>query len=112
MEKKSVTLTIPEGMYSQTQRLIEEGLFRDLEDVVMAGIRYVLLEAAMIETELEPLRLAGPERYMFYLTKLRREIAEAGGLFPGKTKEEVINILGSTREQIYEEKYAAHFRRQ
>jgi hypothetical protein len=41
---------------------------------------------------------------MFYLTKLRREIAEASGLFPGKTKEEVIEILRRTREQIYEEK--------
>jgi hypothetical protein len=41
---------------------------------------------------------------MFYLTKLRREIAEASGLFPGKTKEEVIEILRRTREQVYEEK--------
>ncbi len=69
MEKKSVTLNIPERIYDQTHRLIEEGLFRDFEDVVMAGIRYVLLEAAMIETELEPAGLTGLERYMFYLYK-------------------------------------------
>lgn len=112
MEKKSVTLTIPEGIYNQTQRLIEAGLFRDFEEVVMAGIRYVLFEAAVIEAEPEPPGLTGPERCAYYIEKLRQQIREIGGLFPGKTKEEVIEILRKTREQIFEEKYAAHFRRQ
>jgi hypothetical protein len=54
----------------------------------------------------------GGERYTFYLDKLRREIAAAGGIFPGKTRKEAIEMLRQTREQIYEEKYVAHFRRQ
>ncbi len=32
MEKKSVTLTIPEGIYNQTQRLIEGGITEDAKN--------------------------------------------------------------------------------
>jgi hypothetical protein len=42
---------------------------------------------------------------------LRKHIKESGGLFPGKSKEEVIEILRETRRKIYEERYAAHFGR-
>jgi len=41
-----------------------------------------------------------------YCKGLRQEINKMGGLFPGKSPEEVIEILRQTRKEIYEEKYA------
>ena len=88
-------------------------VFAGFGDDSLGGMRdyrgaFSTKEEAIEATPPEP----GVERYTFYLDKLRREIAAAGGIFPGKTPKEAIEILRQTREQLYEEKYAAHFRRQ
>lgn len=56
--------------------------------------------------------LSDAERCAFYIQNIRQHINKAGGLFAGKTADEVIETLRQTREQIYEEKYAAHFERE
>ncbi len=109
--EQTITVTLPKALYDLSARLVKVGVFSDMEDVVKTGIRQVLLEWSTIEEDASPLE-PGVERYTFYLDKLRREITEAGGIFPGKTREEAVEILRQTREQVYEEKYAAHFRRQ
>ena len=109
--EQTITVTLPKALYDLSARLVKVGVFSDIEDVVKTGIRHVLLEWSAVEGEAEPLE-PGLEQYTFYLDKLRREITAAGGIFPGKTREEAIEMLRQTREQIYEEKYAAHFRRQ
>ncbi len=50
------------------------------------------------------------ELYRYYLQRIRRGIAEGGNLFPNQTLDEVIQNLRQTRDELYEEKYAAHFR--
>lgn len=110
MTDKIITLTLSENLYNKTKRLVDEGLFTDFDEVLRAGLRHVLLDAAIMEGETQALALTDSERYRFYLHKLRQKIAKAGGLFPGKTPDEIIDSLRQTRDELYEEKYAAHFR--
>jgi Arc/MetJ-type ribon-helix-helix transcriptional regulator len=107
MSAKEITLTLSESLYSKTQQLVDEGLFDNIEEAIRAGLRHVLLEAALIEGGAKP-----AHDYAEHLAKLRHKITEAGGLFSGQTPERIIETLRQTRDQVYEEKYAAHFRHQ
>lgn len=108
MEARRVTVTIPAGIYEQVKALVEKGFFGDFDEAVSDGLRHVLLEIAFIETGGEPLPPFGPERYRYFLNRLRQGIREAGGLFPKRTKEEIMEKLRQTREQLYEE-IAPHY---
>ena len=110
MPEKAITLTIPETLYNQAQKLIEAGLFNEFSEIVNAGIRTVLLECELAEDDLETSNLSAGEQWAYYVKQLRQEIRRIGGLFPGKTHEEVIELLRKTRDEIFEEKYASHFR--
>jgi len=110
MADRTVTLTIPEELYEKSQKLVDAGLYDDFSVAVQAGLRS-LLDAYFDDSE-EPPGLDGPAKCAFYLERIRDKIEEEGGLFPGKSAEEVIEILRETRRQIYEEKYAAHFGRE
>jgi len=109
MAEKTVTLAISEKLYKESQKLVDAGLYDDFPAAVQAGLRS-LLNKYFDDSE-EPPGLDGPARCAFYLERIRNKIEEEGGLFPGKSAEEVIEILRETRRQIYEEKYAAHFER-
>jgi len=108
MADKTVTLTIPEELYEESQKLVDSGLYDDFSVAVNAGLRNLLNEYF---NNSEPPGLDGSAKCAFYLERIRNKIEEEGGLFPGKSAEEVIEILRETRRQIYEEKYAAHFGR-
>lgn len=110
MKEKTVTLTIPEPLYNQAQKLVDTGFFKEFSEVVNSGIQNVLLECALVENDLESSNLSAGEQWAYYVKQLRQEIKRIGGLFPGKTHEEVIEILRKTRDEIFEEKYASHFR--
>ena len=112
MANKVITLTLSDLLYEKTQRLVDEGLFADLDEAIRAGLRQILLEAAIIEGQAASLSVDEFEQYRLSLRKLRQGIAQAGGLFPDKTSDEVIETLRRTRDEIYEEKYAPHFRHQ
>lgn len=104
----TITITLPPALYDMAQtKLIDGGFFSDFDDLVKSGVRQMLLEWEI--THQSPAPGVGTARYMFYLHKLRRAIAAAGGLFPNEDDDEVLERLRQTREQIYAEKYAAHF---
>ena len=51
--------------------------------------------------------LSAGEQWAYHVKQLRQAIRQTGGLFPGKTHEEVIELLRKTRDEVFEEKYAA-----
>ena len=52
------------------------------------------------------------DAYTTSLEALRSKIREKGGLLTGKSKDQVIKKLRATRETIWKEDYADHFRQQ
>lgn len=102
---ETLTLTLPTSLYEQSKSLVEAGRYSDFDDLVRTALRYILI----VENSQEPIGLGAAERCAYYIEKLQTEIASAGGLFPGKSSEEVIKILRETRDQLYAEKYAPHF---
>jgi hypothetical protein len=50
------------------------------------------------------------EEYSYWLEELRKKIELRGGLYPGKTEEEILQDLRRTRETIWNEDYEDHFR--
>lgn len=109
---RTVSITLPDTLWEQSEKLVEAGYFSDLDDVIKAGVRSVLLDWSAIDSAMEPPDSTNGEQFAYYLHRLRRRIREAGGLFPGKTKDQVIEIMRHTREEIYQEDYADHFGRQ
>jgi len=105
-------LTISEPLYNQAQKLVDAGLFKEFSEIVNAGIQTVLLECALVEDDLESSNLSAGEQWAYHVKQLRQEIRQIGGLFPGKSHEEVIELLRKTRDEVFEEKYAAYFRRE
>jgi predicted nucleic acid-binding protein len=51
----------------------------------------------------------GTESSLQSLQYLREEIANHGGLYPQQTDDMVLAKLAQTREELYAQKYAAHF---
>ncbi len=109
MAEKTITVTLPEGLHEKVTELVDAGLFTDFGEAVRAGLRELLLEHIPLNEVWEPNGLSGGQRFAYHLRQLRKEIKAVGGLFPGKTPEEVIEVLRQTREQIFKEKYARHF---
>ena len=110
MKEKTITLIIPETLYNQAQKLVDTGFFKEFSEVVNAGIWTVLLELGLGENDFEPTELSAGEQWAYYVKQLRQEIRRICGIFPDKTHEEVIGLLRKTRDEVFEEKYAPHFR--
>lgn len=108
MSMKTFIVTIPEEFYEESKKLIDSGLYEDFSAAVQAGLRSLLEE--YFDDSDKPEKHNGQSEFAYHLQKLRQEINKMGGLFPGKSPEEVIEILRQTRKEIYEEKYAPHLR--
>jgi len=80
------------------KHLIDSGRCENLSDAIQLGLRCFLDEYFNYPDE--PPELDGPSKFMYHLEKLRKKIKESGGLFPGKSSEEVIEILRETRRKI------------
>jgi len=53
----TIALTIPEALYQRSQKLVESGLFPDLNDIVEYGLRRALAESARIrESRVVPIQ--------------------------------------------------------
>ncbi|MFP3911400.1 MAG: DUF2281 domain-containing protein [Desulfobacteraceae bacterium] len=52
------------------------------------------------------------DAYAASLETLRLKIREKGGLFVGKSKDQLIEELRATRESLWDEDYAGHFGQQ
>lgn len=111
MHQVTITLTLPKELYDQSLRLVEKGLFTSFEEMVQSGLRKEVVEGLLLETDEAPPGLSGGERWAYYAKRLSDKIAQMGGLGLGNTPEEVIETLRQTRQQLWEEKYAACFGR-
>jgi len=92
---------------------VSEELYRKMQETQVAYAVPSLDEFARqaIEEKLE--RLERQQAYRRELEKLRQGIREAGGLKAlglGETKEEIIESLRRTRQEIFEEEYAHLYR--
>ena len=95
MEFKKLTLTLPENLVKESQKLLNKGYFANMSDLVRAGIRDEIMkfEPAM-EKELN---------WKEALSQLRVEIEKHEGV--KKNKEDVIKSLRKTRKDIYARKH-------
>ncbi len=101
---KEITVTIPEYLYEASLRMTSLGLFRDLSDLVSAGLRHELREAQ----HLLPL---ADEDWQARVQKLRAQIqqkqAEMGQ--PPLTEDEIIAQLRATRREVWESDYRPYY---
>jgi Arc/MetJ-type ribon-helix-helix transcriptional regulator len=101
---KEITVTIPEYLYEASLKMTELGLFRDLSDLVGAGLRRELREAQhLLEIE--------PETWQTAVEKLRAQIQqkqrESGQ--PPLTEEEIMTQLQATRRELWEHEYKPYY---
>ncbi len=94
---KEITVTIPEYLYDISMKMTDLGLFRDLSDLVGAGLRRELREAQQL-LELEP------EDWQTNLEKLRAQIQQKQNQTgqPPLTEEEMLDQLRAIRQEIWE----------
>jgi Arc/MetJ-type ribon-helix-helix transcriptional regulator len=101
---KEITVTIPEYLYEASMRMMALGLFRDLSDLIGAGLRRELREAQRL-LEIEP------EHWQTSLEKLRAQIqqkqAEKGQ--SSLSEAEVMAQLRATRQEIWEHDYRPYY---
>jgi Arc/MetJ-type ribon-helix-helix transcriptional regulator len=63
VQQVSVTLTLPKGLYDQSLRLVEKGIFTSFEEMVQSGLRKALIEGLLlVEADEVPSGLSGGER--------------------------------------------------
>jgi Arc/MetJ-type ribon-helix-helix transcriptional regulator len=96
MRTKEVTLTIPEYLYEESLKLTSAGLFRDLSELVSAGLRREL-EAAK--------ELLGPEEVNWQeeLSRLRAQIREKRAKYgiTAKSEEETLDELRAACRELW-----------
>jgi hypothetical protein len=96
MRTKEVTLTIPEYLYEESLKLTSVGLFRDLSDLVSAGLRRELQAAR---------ELLGSEEteWQEELSRLRAQIREKRAKYgiTAKSEEETLDELRAARRELW-----------
>jgi Arc/MetJ-type ribon-helix-helix transcriptional regulator len=101
---REITVTIPEYLYEASLKMTELGLFRDLSDLVGAGLRRELREA-------QQLLELGSESWQAEVEKLRAQIqqkqADLG--LPPLSEEEAIAQLRAIRQEIWEREYKPYY---
>jgi Arc/MetJ-type ribon-helix-helix transcriptional regulator len=104
MGVKEITVTIPEYLYDESVRITEMGLFRDLSDLVNAGLRRELREAQELLT-------FEPEDWQEGLARLRAQIRERKAQYGHEEKgeKEILAELRALRREIWEEEYRPHY---
>lgn len=101
---KEIIVTIPSYLYEASLKMTDLGLFRDLSEMVSAGLRQELQEARRL-LEIEP------ENWQAGIQKLRAQIQQKRaetGQFPS-SEDEVIAQLRATRQEIWEHDYRPHY---
>ena len=100
MQEKEITVMVPEYLYEESVRMTELGLFRDLSDLVSAGLRRELREA-------QELLALEPEDWQEGLARLRAQISERKAQYgyQEKTEGETLDELRALRREIWEKEY-------
>ncbi len=101
---KEITVTIPEYLYEASKRMMALGLFRDLSDLVGAGLRRELREAQQL-LEIDP------EKWQTGVENLRRQIQQKQAELeqPAMPEDEVIDQLRAIRQEIWEHDYRPYY---
>jgi Arc/MetJ-type ribon-helix-helix transcriptional regulator len=101
---KQLTVEIPQYLYDESVKLTNLGLFRDLSDLVAAGLRRELQEAKEL-VEFEP----GDREEG--LARLRAQIRERRAKYGYEepTEEEILAELRVTRREIWEKEYRPRY---
>jgi len=104
MRTREVTLTIPEYLYEESLKLTSAGLFRDLSELVSAGLRRELQAAK---------ELLGPEEtnWQEELSRLRAQIREKRAKYglTAKSEEETLDELRAARRELWEREYRQRY---
>ena len=97
VKTKELTVEVPQYLYEESVKLTSLGLFRDLSDLVTAGLRRELQEAK---------ELVGfePEDWKEGLARLRAQIRERRAKYgyEESSEEEILAELRATRREIWE----------
>ena len=97
MKTKELTVEVPQYLYEESAKLTNLGLFRDLSDLVAAGLRRELQEAKeLVEFE--------PEDWKEGLARLRAQIRKRRAKYGYEepSEEEILAELRAARREIWE----------
>jgi Arc/MetJ-type ribon-helix-helix transcriptional regulator len=97
MRTREVTLTIPEYLYEESLKLTSAGLFRDLSELVSAGLRRELQAAKEL---LEPEETNWQEELYRLRAQIREKRAKYG--LTAKDEEEPLDELCAARRGLWE----------
>ena len=104
VKTKEFTIEVPEYLYEESVKLTSLGLFRDLSDLVAAGMRRELQEAKeLLEFDTEDWR----EGLARLRAQIRERRAEYGYQEP--SEEEILAELRATRREIWEKEYRPRY---
>lgn len=101
---KEITISIPEYLYEESVKITAMGLFRDLSDLISAGIRRELREA-------KELLAFEPEDWQTGLARLRAQIQERRARYGYEEKDEeaILAELRAARREIWEREYRPRY---
>ena len=100
---REITITIPEYLYEASTRLTEMGLFRDLSDLMLAGLRREMQETQRL------LELVEPENWPESLDRVRRQIQEKQATTPALSEEALLEQLRATRQEVWASDYQPYY---
>jgi Arc/MetJ-type ribon-helix-helix transcriptional regulator len=104
VKTKEFTIEVPEYLYEESVKLTSLGLFRDLSDLVAAGMRRELQEAKeLLEFDTEDWK----EGLARLRAQIRERRAEYGHQEP--SEEEILAELRATRREIWEKEYRPRY---
>ena len=104
VKTKEFIVEVPEYLYEESVKLTSLGLFRDLSDLVAAGLRRELQEArGLLEFELEDWEQG--------LARLRAQIRERKARYGHEepSEEEILAELRAVRREIWEKEYGPRY---
>lgn len=74
MRFKKVTISLPERLYDEGNKMVEKGLFSNFSDLVRSGIREEFKEMAKISSEFDRKHIYSDKRLV---SDVKRSVAEA-----------------------------------
>ena len=101
---REITVTIPEYLYEASVRMTALGLFRDLSDLVGAGLRHELREAQRL-LEIEP------QNWQTSIDKVRAQIQQKQTEMDQSelNETELLSRLRTIRQEVWANDYQTYY---
>ena len=101
---REITVTIPEYLYEASVRMTALGLFRDLSDLVGAGLRHELREAQRL-LEIEP------QNWQTSIDKVRAQIQQKQTEMDQSelSETELLSRLRTIRQEVWANDYQTYY---